>query len=155
MDPNMHDNLFPMQHFVRTYTHNSKSAGCMWTFYILNDSSTIGDWALFPMMQPFIRTKSCVMTYMFLQSIASTKTLQCLFNHSGHYKYTYANINCNEKFFYRYFLISLVHTHSLAHGNKFVAKQKKKQQKLGVKNFLYKLTTSRDGPVKCTETRQG
>ena len=31
----------------------------------------------------------------------------------------------------------------------------KKKHKLWVKNFCYKLTKSRDGPVKSTETRQG
>ena len=29
--------------FVRTYTLNLKTTGCMWTFYILNDCSTIAD----------------------------------------------------------------------------------------------------------------
>ena len=41
MDQNKHRNQFPTQHFVRTYTHNSKTTGCMWTFYISNDCSTI------------------------------------------------------------------------------------------------------------------
>ena len=38
---------------------------------------------------------------------------------------------------------------------KFAAKQLKKEHKLGVKNFLEKLNTSKDWPVKGTETRNG
>ena len=38
---------------------------------------------------------------------------------------------------------------------KFAAKQPKKEHKLGVKFFLEKLSTSREGPVKSTETRKG
>ena len=34
---------FPLQHFVHTYTHNSKATGYIWTFYISNNCSTIGD----------------------------------------------------------------------------------------------------------------
>ena len=44
----------------------------------------------------------------------------------------------------------------LVYSNKFAAKQmKKNQQKLGVKNFLQNLSTSKEGPVKSTETQQG
>ena len=38
---------------------------------------------------------------------------------------------------------------------KFAAKQPRKEHKLWVKEFPSKLTTSRDGPVKSTETRKG
>ena len=37
VDPNTQHNLFPIQHFAPTYTHNSKTIGCMWIFYLLND----------------------------------------------------------------------------------------------------------------------
>ena len=43
--------------------------------------------------------------------------------------------------------------HMLVHCNQFAAKQKK-QQKVEVKFFLYKLNTIRDVSVKSTETRQ-
>ena len=43
MNPNMECNHFPIHHFVRIYTCNSKTTGRMPTFYILNDCSTIGD----------------------------------------------------------------------------------------------------------------
>ena len=39
--------------------------------------------------------------------------------------------------------------------NEFAVKQQEKEYKLGVKKFLQRLTTSRDGPVKSTNTRQG
>ena len=45
--------------------------------------------ALLPTMHHFIRTKSYVMMYKLLQSIASTSTLWCLSNYSGPYE-------CNE-----------------------------------------------------------
>ena len=35
------------------------------------------------------------------------------------------------------------------------AKQPKKEHKLGVRNFLSRLSTSKDEPVKSTETRNG
>ena len=34
-------------------------------------------------------------------------------------------------------------------------RSQEKEHKLGVKNFLRKLTTSRNGPIKSTETRKG
>ena len=43
MSPNTHCNLFPIWHFVCTYTHISKSIGCVRMFYISNNSSTIRD----------------------------------------------------------------------------------------------------------------
>ena len=43
MDPNMHRKHFAIHHFVRIYTHNSKTTGCMWMFCLPNDCSTIGD----------------------------------------------------------------------------------------------------------------
>ena len=33
----------PMRHFMRTYIHNSKIIGRIWTFYISNNCSTISD----------------------------------------------------------------------------------------------------------------
>ena len=41
MASSMHFNLFPLRHFVHAYTHNSKTTGCIWTFCISNDCSTI------------------------------------------------------------------------------------------------------------------
>ena len=38
-DQNMHHNLFPVRHFVLTFNYTGRT----WTFYILNDSATIGD----------------------------------------------------------------------------------------------------------------
>ena len=52
-------------------------------------------------------------------------------------------------------LISFVRTYVLVHCNMFPVKQKKKQLKLEVKNFLLKLTTCRDEPVNIQKTRQG
>ena len=43
MNRNTERNYFPIQHFVHTYTRNSKTTGRMLTFYISNDCSTIGD----------------------------------------------------------------------------------------------------------------
>ena len=36
-------NFFSIQHFVRTYMHDSKTTDSMWTYYISNDCSIIGD----------------------------------------------------------------------------------------------------------------
>ena len=41
--PNAHCILFPIQHFVCTYTYNSKTTECTRKFYISNDCSTIED----------------------------------------------------------------------------------------------------------------
>ena len=38
MSPNTESNYLLIQHFVRTYTCNSKTTGCMWMFYISNDA---------------------------------------------------------------------------------------------------------------------
>ena len=43
MDPNMQRYYLLIQQFVCTYTRNSKSTGCIWTFYTSNDCFTIGD----------------------------------------------------------------------------------------------------------------
>ena len=43
MSPNTERNHLLIQHFVRTYTRNSKTTGGMPTFYISNDCSTIVD----------------------------------------------------------------------------------------------------------------
>ena len=43
MASNTHGSLFPIRHFVCTYTHNLKTTGCIWTFCISNDCSTIRD----------------------------------------------------------------------------------------------------------------
>ena len=64
----------------------------------------------------------------------------------------YANIEIN-KMYYLYFFIILTSKNTLVQWNEFALKQQKKH-KLGVKNFLQKFT-SRDGPVKSTETKQG
>ena len=40
MASHMHRSLFPIHHFVLTYTHNSKTKGSIRTFYISNDFST-------------------------------------------------------------------------------------------------------------------
>ena len=42
MGPSMHHEDFPICHFVRNYTHNSKTKGRMRTFYLSNNCSTIG-----------------------------------------------------------------------------------------------------------------
>ena len=41
--PKMHRNHFPIRHYLRTYTCNSKTTGHMLMFYILNDCSTVED----------------------------------------------------------------------------------------------------------------
>ena len=52
-------------------------------------------------------------------------------------------------------LISLASMHVLVYCNEFAGKcQKNKQQKLGIRKLLQKLTTCRDGLVKSIETRQ-
>ena len=43
MDSNTHRNHFSICRFVRTCTRNSKTTGCIWTFYIANDCPTIAD----------------------------------------------------------------------------------------------------------------
>ena len=43
MDPNTRRNHFAIRRIVSPYTRNSKSTGCMRTFYISNYCSTIGD----------------------------------------------------------------------------------------------------------------
>ena len=42
------------------------------------------------------------MTYNLLQSLTSTYMLQYLSNSSGCYKYVYANIKINNKYYYTY-----------------------------------------------------
>ena len=41
MAPNACHSGFPTHHFVYNYTHNSKTKGCIRTFYLSNNSSTI------------------------------------------------------------------------------------------------------------------
>ena len=43
MTPNMHRGGFPVHHFVHNYMHNLKTKGCIRTFYLSNDCSTVGD----------------------------------------------------------------------------------------------------------------
>ena len=43
MDTNMRQDLFPIHHFVCTYTHNLRTIGCIWMFYLSSNCSTIRD----------------------------------------------------------------------------------------------------------------
>ena len=43
MAPNMHRSLFPICHYVCTYTHNLKTKRCIKTFYLSNDCLSIKD----------------------------------------------------------------------------------------------------------------
>ena len=43
MIPNTLHGLFPICHFVRKYTHNTKTKVHIRTFYLSNDCSTVGD----------------------------------------------------------------------------------------------------------------
>ena len=55
MDPNMHRNHFAIRRFLRTYTRNSKTTGCMRTFYISKDCFTITD--VYILLEPHSRYK--------------------------------------------------------------------------------------------------
>ena len=83
--------------------------------------------ALLPMMHRFIRTKSYIMTYELLQSIASIYMLWCLpitvdiiNSCTLILKLIKVHVLC-----YMYFLISLASTHVPIHCNKFNAKQQR------------------------------
>ena len=90
MAPNTCCSLFPICRFVYTYTHNSKTKGCIWTFYLsmtalLLEISILWVRAVWEIQtasigpkhgsQPLSNTTFCVLTLI-------TRKLQAVYRHS-------------------------------------------------------------------------
>ena len=147
----------PIRNFVRIYTHNLKTRGRIWAFYILNDYSTMGDiyylgqtWMWDTTGELWLQTRIAELDELEsygprFTSVVLWCNLMCVYTASLFiHHYLVGNYLCQQNSNILWMHTTHQTTASLPTMHRFTT----------VKNFLSKLIASWDGPVKSTETKQ-